>query len=279
MMQPQNARRIDLIHQICDYASGDMAETEVFAALMAAAPGVPIKPTPVRSFNTVETAFVTTQLGLAEPPLRPREVLLYVNCAPRKDIALARANNAGEPLVYGELSNGVRLVAVNSGFSLSLVREQLKSLHLCKVANDGTQFRSARVFPWVVDQLYRGETDFLGEAVDPLETIPEMPQGLIGYIDSFGNLKLTTKLAAVLKILQYGQRVSISLGEAPSLEATFCKGIFAVEDGQLAYAPGSSGHGQDYMEVSRRGGHANIDFGHPEPGNGITIRALALDPR
>jgi hypothetical protein len=274
-----NVRRIDLIHQICDYASGDMAETEVFAALMAAAPGVFIKPTPVRSFNTVETAFVTMQLGLAEPPLRPEEVLLYVNCAPRKEILAARANNAGEPLVYGELSNGVRLVAVNSGYSLSLVRKQLKSLHLCRVANDGTQFRSARVFPEAVRQIRLGETNFLGEEVDPLDSIPEMPQGLIGYIDSFGNLKLSTTLAAELKHMQYGQRVSISMGEAPSLEATFCKGIFAVEDGQLAYAPGSSGHGADYMEVSRRGGHANADFGHPEPGNAIKIRALVQDAR
>ena len=59
-------------------------------------------------------------------------------------------------------------MAVNSGYSLSFVREELKELWAIKVDVGGSQFRSRDNFPKLVGMAARGEKDFLIEQLCPM---------------------------------------------------------------------------------------------------------------
>ena len=67
--------------------------------------------TSVHSFDTIGTGFAVGQLGMAESKLRPSNLLIFANCAPRKDIKDARVNNEGEGLLFVTLKNGVQIIA------------------------------------------------------------------------------------------------------------------------------------------------------------------------
>ena len=106
-----------LIHMIMDYAPGDLACAEVVSALAAQIPGdYHWHITSVHSFDTISTGFVLSQLGSQSESLRPKDTIIYANCAPRKDRREARTNNEGEGLLLGILKSGVKVVVVNSGY-------------------------------------------------------------------------------------------------------------------------------------------------------------------
>jgi len=173
-----------LIHLVMDYAPGDLACAEVISALAAQIPAdYHWHITSVNSFDTVSTGFVVGQLGSQCEERRPRETLIYANCAPRKDRREARTNNEGEGFLYGILKSGVGVMAVNSGYSLSFVREELKELWAIKVDVGGSQFRSRDNFPKLVGMAARGEKDFLIEQLDPMKVIAPPPASAVGYID------------------------------------------------------------------------------------------------
>ena len=234
-----------LIHLVMDYAPGDLACSEVVSALAAQIPAdYHWNITSVASFDTVSTGFTVAQLGLQSEQLRPKETLIYANCAPRKDRREARHNNEGEGFLYGVLSNGVVIMAVNSGYSLSFVREELKELWTLKVDAGGSQFRSRDNFPKLVGQASRGERTFLVDRLDPLKVIAPPPTSAIAYVDSFGNLKTTIREGdSLLATLTPGQRVSITINDV-EMSATVAAGSFNVQEGDIAFAPGSSGHGK-----------------------------------
>ena len=115
-----------LVHVVADYAPGDLAFAEIVSALAHHLPNdFKWHLTSIHSFDTVSTGFVVGQLGMQSPGLRPTETIIYANCAPRKDRKEARQNNEGEGFVYGVLRNGAKVLAVNSGYSLSFVRRDL----------------------------------------------------------------------------------------------------------------------------------------------------------
>lgn len=261
-----------LIHMIMDYAPGDLACAEVVSALAAQIPGdYHWHITSVQSFDTISTGFVLAQLGSQGDALRPKDTIIYANCAPRKDRREARNNNEGEGLLLGILKSGVRVIVVNSGFSLSFVRDDLAELWTLKVDAGGSQFRSRDNFPRLVGQVARGEEGFLGEKLDPQEVIPEPPVSSIGYIDSFGNLKTTIRNSAEMVAgLTAGERVTIEIGGV-KMTATVAAGSFNVQEGDIAFAPGSSGHGDKYWEIFQRGGSAWHTYKKPRPGTPIVI--------
>lgn len=257
-----------IVHVIADYAAGDLAFSEMSAALAAHLPeGWTWIQTPVESFNTVATGFTLAQLALQSVPLRPAQTIVYANCAPRQDAAEARRDNQGEGLLYGVLNNGVPVVAVNSGYSLSFVRGDLRELRQTHAPDSGSQFRSRDVFPPFVGKVARGELDFLGPRLDPASVIPDAPMGVIGYIDSFGNLKTTYRDMR----LQDGQRVTVSINGIRRT-ATVATGSFHVREGDIAFAPGSSGHDCRFWEVFQRGGSAALTFGSPRVGAPVGLR-------
>ena len=261
-----------LLQVICDYAPGDLAWAEVTSALSAVLPDEwRVHLTSVGSFETISTGFAAAQLALAMPPLRPEKFMLFVNCAPRKDLRAARQNNEGEGLLFAAVKNGVNVVAVNSGYSLSFLRDEIKELRTIDVDNSGSQFRSRDNFPRVIGRLASGDTSILRNTLDAKEHVSLPPPESVAYIDSFGNLKTTFREGdEILKGLKPGQRIKVTIG-ALIRAATVASGSFNVMEGDLAFAPGSSGHGKRYWEFFQRGGSAAAYFAHPVVGSKITI--------
>jgi hypothetical protein len=256
-----------------DYAPGDLALAEVVSALAAQIPAdYHWHITSVHSFDTISTGFTLAQLGNQTSGLRPSHTMIYANCAPRKDLSEARANNEGEGLLYGALTSGVKVLVVNSGYSLSFVREELEELWSIKVDTGGSQFRSRDNFPTIVGQASKGDTSFLNERLNPLEVIPPAPSSAIGYIDSFGNLKTTLRDGdSTLTNLKPGQRVGVEINGV-EMTATVAAGSFNVQEGDIALAPGSSGHKRKHWEIFQRGGSAWHTYKKPRPGASITIK-------
>jgi hypothetical protein len=260
------------IHLVCDYAPGDLAWSEVVAAIAALTPEEPRwHVTAVGSFETIATGFVIAQLALADKNLRPPQLMVFANCAPRRDRPAARAQNEGEGLVYGVLNNGVPLLVVNSGYSLSFVRPALTELWSVNVEHHGSQFRSRDFFPRVVAAVLRGDLGFRDKALDPLSVIPDIPRGVIGYIDSFGNIKTTFREQdEEVKNLRPGERVRVIIGNTVRT-ATAATGSFNVHEGDLALAPGSSGHERRFWELFKRGSSAWEEFSKPRVGDSILL--------
>ena len=264
------------IHLVCDYAQGDMAWAEVMSALVSKLhDDTRIHTSSVHAFDTVSTGFIVAQLALANQDLRPKNLLVFANTAPRKDRKEARANNEGECLLFATLRNGVQVLAVNSGYSLSFVRSEIQELWSTNVEAVGSQFRSRDYFPIAVSKASRGDFSFINHKLDKMETIPAEPNDVIGYIDSFGNLKTTIrKEDEKVAALEAGTRLKVQIGNHVST-ATVATGSFNVSEGDLAFAPGSSGHERRYWELFKRGGSASDEFGHPKSGDQIKIRALS----
>jgi hypothetical protein len=263
-----------LIHLVMDYAPGDLACAEVVSALAAQIPAdYHWHITSVNSFDTVSTGFVVGQLGNQCEARRPKDTLIYANCAPRKDRREARTNNEGEGFLYGILNSGVGVMAVNSGYSLSFVREELKELWAIQVDVGGSQFRSRDNFPKLVGMAARGEKDFLIERLDPMKVIAPPPASAVGYVDSFGNLKTTIRDGdPVLLKLEPGQRIRVVINDV-EMAATVAAGSFNVHEGDIAFSPGSSGHDSKFWEIFQRGGSAWHTYRKPRPGSVITIKA------
>lgn len=260
------------LHLVCDYAPGDLAWAEVYSAFKAKlTEDVPLHMTSVHSFDTVSTGFVVGQLSSSGKDLKPENLTIFANCAPRKDLKVARQNNEGEGLLYASLKNGVHVIAVNSGYSMSFVRNEILELWSTDAEEFGSQFRSRDFFPRIIAQAMRGDFTFLKHKLDALEVIPEVPQEVIAYVDSFGNMKTTFRDGhETLSKLEPGQRIRVTIGSVIRA-ATVATGSFNVMEGDLAFAPGSSGHDKKYWELFKRGGSARDEFAHPAVGTKIAI--------
>lgn len=263
-----------LLHVVADYGPGDLAFSEMVSALCSHLPdGWEIWPTTLHSFDTLGTGFCVGQLALQSELLRPKDMVVYANCAPRKDLSEARRNNQGEKLVYGELMNGVRVVVVNSGYSLSFIRDALSSLHVVEVSREGSQFRSRDIFPPIVGKVAHGVIDFLGKEIDPLEAIPDFPRGVVTYQDSFKNLKTSFRSGdEQFQGLVPGSQIDVTMNGI-TRPVTVSDGNFNVREGTMAFSPGSSGFERRFYEIFLRGGEAAAEFGFPRAGTEIKVRA------
>jgi S-adenosylmethionine hydrolase len=227
--------------------------------------------TAVRSFDTIATGFVLAQLSLAEEQHRPKGMLVFANTAPRKDRHTPKVNNEGEGLLFAKLKNGVFVVAVNSGYSLSFIMPEIAELWSTNAEEHGSQFRSRDFFPRIVRCIAIEDFSCLQHRLDPENTIPEVPPNIVAYIDSFGNLKTTFRSGdKLVSPLSSGMRVKIKIGGIVRA-ATVATGSFNVMEGDLAFAPGSSGQDRRYWELFTRGGSASEEFHHPAAGSEISI--------
>lgn len=262
-----------LIHVICDYALGDLAFAEVVSALRHYVDNeYELQLTSVGSFETVATGFAVAQLSLQDQNLRPHDMIVFANCAPRKDRTEARKNNEGEGILYAILNNGVPIIVVNSGNSLSFVRDEIKELWSVSVPSGGSQFRSRDTFPYIVGQIARGDLSFKKDKLIPRDVIPEVPNNIIGYVDSFGNIKTTFRNSELsIANLSPGQRVTITINGI-EMSASVAMGSFEVHEGDIAFAPGSSGQETRYWEIFQRGGSAWHTFRKPRVGSFIHLK-------
>ncbi|MDM9384322.1 SAM-dependent chlorinase/fluorinase [Chlorogloeopsis sp. ULAP01] len=255
---------------IADYGTGDPAFTEVVQRLLMAFPHAQVHSLSVPPFSTLATGFWIAQLGL-NPGYSDR--LIYHNCAPRQDDPQSRRDNEGEGLTYALLSNDVKVVGVNAGYTLSFVKNHTKLLKVVNVSRGGSQFRSRDVFPPAAAAIVNEDFSLLGDSIDP-EQIPDVPLDRIAWIDGYGNIKTTIPADTIN--LEPETKVVIRIGDVVS-DAVYSDGSFKVPEGTLAFAPGSSGWqsasgGEPirWMELFLRGGNAWERFGKPRVNQRIT---------
>ncbi len=261
-----------LVHIVADYGYGDLAFAEVVQRVKSRLPDAEPVLTPVPPFATLAAGFCVAQLALNEAP---PGTLVYHNVAPRADDESSRDANAGERLAFALLPTGVRVVGVNAGYAFSFVREAAEELRWAAVGAEGSQFRSRDLFPEAAARIACGWPDALAGYLDPLD-VPPVPPNRVAYVDGYGNLKTTIRSGAPPTDAPSGSAVRIEIGESQR-EARLSDGSFEVEQGRLAFAPGSSGwtdaEGKStvWMEIFLRGGSAWEEFGRPPVGSEIAF--------
>ncbi|HEX8708933.1 MAG TPA: hypothetical protein VF723_11870 [Pyrinomonadaceae bacterium] len=257
-----------LVHIIADYGHNDLAFAEVVQRIKFYLPDAEPVLTPVPPFATLAAGFCVAQLGLNDAPTG---TIIYHNVAPRADDEDVRRGNAGERLAYARLPTGVRVVGVNAEHAFAFVRDAAEELRWAAVAAEGSQFRSRDLFPQAAAAIALGQPDALAEEVAPGE-IPDLPPDTIAYIDGYGNLKTTIEAGA--NRAASGSPVRLRIGTVVQ-EAMASDGSFEVEQGRMAFAPGSSGwklgEGTEtrWVELFLRGGNAWEAFGRPPIGTRI----------
>jgi hypothetical protein len=245
-----------LIHLIADYGSGDPAFTEVIQKLKLLSPDTTVLPTSVPAFSTLATGFWTFKLSQINPI---DGMIIYTNTAPRKDKKEIREKNEGEKLVVAKLKNGSTVVGVNAGYCFSFIKPQIETIHVVNVENKGSQFRSRDFYPEAVVGIAQNNPQFIGNEIDP-QTIPNVPLHMIAWIDGYGNIKTSTRQSELT--FKPGQPVIISLN-GMKRTAFYTDGTFSVREGELAFAPGSTGGTDKFMEIFLRGLSAWREFGKP----------------
>lgn len=270
------------VRVIADYGQlGDLAFSEVTDRLHAVMreSGIEdykIDTTSVPAFDTYATGFTLAQLAVNSK--LGKDHIFYVNTAPRKDKKSARINNEGEGLVYAQLKNGVQIVAVNSGYSLTFIKPFAKIICELKVDKAGSQFRSRDIFPFAVGAVLRGDASILGK--DVAKTVPSsIPENRVVYTDGYGNLK-TSVSPRDLKKLQ-GKLAYVKVGDSDNMPVHVGAGIFSVPDGEFCFAKGSSGwalgsgkNRVEFAEIVRRGGSAAQAFGNPVGGKVVMWKPI-----
>lgn len=254
---------------MADYGVGDLAFAEVRQRLAALLPDVPVVVTPVPPLDSLSAGFVIGQLaGGGGPPARA----VFHNVAPRQDDERAREGNEGEELVAARLSSGVLVVGPRSPFVLSFVRDEVEALHRVEVPGSTSQFRSRDAFPPVVAELVREEQGPLGDAL-PVASIEAVPERRVLYVDGYGNLKTSWTSAPE----RAGMRVDVRVGDVLA-SAVVGDGTFAVPEGEVSFAPGSSswrsgGEVVTGFELLRRGGSAAALFDGARAGDRVEVVA------
>ena len=258
-----------LFHIVADYGHGDLAFAEVVQRIKCHLPDAEPVLVPVPAFSSLAAGFCVAQLGLAEAP---PGTIVYHNVAPRLDDEEARTANQGERLAFARLPTGVRVIGVNAGHAFSFVRRAAVELRWAAAPDEGSQFRSRDLFPQAAAAIAVGDPDALADGMARRD-IPAVPRNRVAYVDGYGNLKTTVAFDA--GTAGTGSTVRIRVGGVER-EATASDGSFAVDQGALAFAPGSSGwteRGEDirWMEVFLRGGSAWEAFGRPSVGERVSV--------
>lgn len=262
-----------LVYVIGDYGD-DLAFNEVHMRIDAAMGDIPYRlyDQNVPAFDTVSTGFTLGQLALNVPTQNgyAGRVKFFVNTAPRKDDPKAREKCAGEALVYFRLKNGVEGVCVNSGYSLSFVKDSAEEIRLLEAASDGSQFRSRDVFPQAFGEVMHGNNEIKGK--DITDQIPDPEEDVVAFTDGYGNLKCSIDPRKMRE--HKGKHIKIYINRLP-IFAKIADGIFGVEDGEFCVSEGSSGwvksdgtH-QRFTEIVRRGGNAAETVNYPLAGKKI----------
>jgi hypothetical protein len=259
-----------LVHLVADYGVGDLAFAEVHQRLALVLPDAVVQATPVAAFDTLAAGFCVAQLALTDGP---SDRLVVHNVAPRRDEPGPRPANEGERFCAGRTHEGVLVVGPNAGLSFSFCIDELRGLAYLDVPTGGSQFRSRDLLPRVLAGLVAGRAEAIGDPV-PRDRVPPVPECVVAYVDGYGNLKTTLQESPAPS----GARVLVRIGDV-SATAIVTDGTFAVADGELALAPGSSGwttrdrRHRRFLELFLRGGNAAQRFAHPASGTPVLIEA------
>jgi S-adenosylmethionine hydrolase len=256
-----------IIILLTDYGTGDPSFIEVDLQLRMLIPEAVILPQSVPAFSTLATGFWIYQISLT-PNLQ--NTFIFSNTAPRIDDEKAQVNNRGERLMYAKLTNGFEILGVNSKYCFSFVKKHIQAFHKVNVANEGSQFRSRDLYPQMVAKMIAKDKTLLGEAVN-ISSIPDFPKQSIVFVDGYGNLKTSVRASEVS--YKPGQKLAITLNDHTHI-VYFTDGIFNIPTGQIAFAPGSSGHEDRFMEIFYRGGNTAALFGNARVEQTFTITPI-----
>lgn len=249
---------------IADYGIGDPAFSEVIIRLRNLVPGLFIASQSTPPFSTVNTGFWIYQIALT-PNIK--NTFIFSNTAPRKDKKHAQKNNKGEILMYAKLKNGFEVMGINAGFNFSFIKPFISKFHHVAAENEGSQFRSRDKYPASVAKMVNGDQSFIGAAED-VNIIPDAPKSLIASIDGYGNVKTCIRNSEVK--YKPGELLTIEVNRKKRV-ATYTDGTFNIHEGELAFAPGSSGHDDKFMEIFLRGGSASKFFDNPDVESEVKI--------
>ncbi len=249
---------------ISDYGNGDPAFSEVLIRLRDLLPNVFIHPQSTPPLSTVNTGFWIAQIALSGV----KNTYIYSNTAPRKHQKNAVINNSGERLMYAKLKNGFEIVGVNAGYNFSFIKPYIVKFCHVIAPNEGSQFRSRDKYPQAVAKMIKGDKSFMGKPED-VSIVPDAPQNVIASIDGYGNIKTSIRESEIN--FKPGQMITIDINKKKRV-ATYTDGIFNIHEGELAFAPGSSGYDNRFMELFLRGGSAKNLFDDPLVESEVKIR-------
>jgi len=262
---PQAQRNAGFVVAVCDYPETDMASAEVRLELISALPtGWQYLYQASPGKDTISTGFLAAQLANNQGMIRrfgPDRYLLYVNCAPRSDNSSGRVQNQGEGLVLAELETGVRVIAVNAGYNLAFLKHQIVRLRAIDCPDYGSQFRSRDVFPGVVgefaDCLANDNAEYakLGTELGVC-SIPDISAFTVAYIDSFGNVKLSTRKSQLEFMPGTNVLIRTSGSNFSQIYAVVTETSFERPTGNPVLSCGSSGYSDPFIEIFIRGDSA-----------------------
>ena len=259
---------------LTDYGPlSDMAFAEVSQNIYNQFEGMSVREYSVPAFDTVQTGFMLAQTSITSK--LGENHFFFVNTAPRHDDDKPRVDSAGEGLVYAKLFNGVQIVAVNSGHSLSFLKDAAEKILIVNVSNNNSQFRSRDFYPKILGEVARGD---MSNITDQEASVPDAPEDVVGFVDGYGNLKCTIDPD---KLKEFdGQFVGVEIGGTKHF-VKVGQSIFDVPDGYLCMAPGSSGWSlpdgtkRRFAEIVRRSGNAFLDFKKPKGGAKVSWGSLS----
>lgn len=252
------------VHLIADYGASDPAFSEVVHRLTYEDPDISVHATEVPPLSTVATGFWIEQLGLHNPPFDG--LLVYSNTAPRtEDTTPDRADEGGR-LCYLELDNGVPVVAVDAGYNLSFVKDDVREFREVETPSTTSQFRSRDAFPQRVAEIANGNMESLGEERS-LRHVSPKPERTVCHVDGYGNVKTSIRSST---FESDEDEVTIEIN-AETRDVSVRDALSEVTEGTLAMIPGSTGGDDPYEEIFLRGGSAAMEFDQPRPGDTITI--------
>lgn len=266
-----------LVYVIADYGDlHDLAFAEVTQKIYTELQGLSfdIQNFAVPAFDTYATGFALAQTAINSKLGKNQK--FFVNTAPRKDDLSPRVKNSGEGFAYAKLHNGIEICAVNSGHSLSFIKDAALEIRHVKCDTDGSQFRSRDIFPMAFGKILRGDYSILGE--DIRDCVPDFPKDVVCYTDGYGNMKTSIDPENFAEVQNKHMIVDINGRQSIARAAG---GIFGVADGEFCVSQGSAGwkypDGRVFKstEIVKRGGNAAKVFGKP-PG-GLPIKWRVVD--
>lgn len=90
------------------------------------------------------------------------------------------------------------------------------------------------------------------------------------WTDGFGNIKTSIRWSESRRSWNEGEKIHVQIGDRRAT-ALVTGGVFSVDEGELAWSVGSSGHDDPFMETFLRGGSAADLFGKPAAGTEIVV--------
>jgi len=261
-------QKTPFIYLIADYGTGDLAFAEVIQRFKQLLPSAEIYPLSTPPFSTLNTGFLIAQLAIYNPS---KNIFIFSNTAPRLDDVKKRQQNEGEKFKYALLDNGVQVCAVDAGHNFSFIKNHIQSFYYLNVKNKGSQFRSRDFYPQAaIGLINHQEKTYLGKPANT-DHIPDIPLNRIMHIDPYGNIKTTIRASQIN--FKADTKIRVTINHIYQT-GNYTNGSFAVKSGDLAFATGSSGGNDPFMEVFLRSGNASQQFKNPPVGTKIKIEAV-----